>query len=302
MKNENKLKHVKNKISKKKRSQSSSENKIRIDTEADLYNLSLNKIKNTKLYNFYGKYYDKIYNKAIQMEKSNKKLNSYSHNKPKKKIIIKLKKIYVLKKNNSININNKNSKKENNKKYLKINSDKKANNNKSFFGNKNKSININNNNLFSNLNKNVFLPDSNALRKFIIKEINFEIEYNTIVGENLAVIGSIDELGLWDPIKSLKMNWNEGHIWKASFYLNNYNNNLHFEYKFIVITDNYVKYWEDGNNRIFTLTEISESIEPYINRHNDSNNIISFNNIMNQSFIYNINDYSLLIISHWNKL
>ena len=98
------------------------------------------------------------------------------------------------------------------------------------------------------------------------------------------------------------MNWNEGHIWKASFYLNNYNNNLNFEYKFIVITDNYVKYWEDGNNRKFTLTEISESIEPYINRHNDSNNIISFNNIMNQSFIYNINDYSLLIISHWNKL
>ena len=53
MKDENKLKHVKNKISKKKRSKSSSENKIRIDTEADLYNLSLNKIKNTKLYNFY---------------------------------------------------------------------------------------------------------------------------------------------------------------------------------------------------------------------------------------------------------
>lgn len=47
-----------------------SENKIVLNTSADLYKLPINKINNTKLYDFSGKYYDKIYEEAMRIERS----------------------------------------------------------------------------------------------------------------------------------------------------------------------------------------------------------------------------------------
>ena len=82
------------------------EKKIKIETESDLCKLPLNTINNSKIYMFYGKYYDKIYNKAIQIEKSNNKIVPDIILSKKVKKIIKIKK-KVLKKRNSKNGTNK---------------------------------------------------------------------------------------------------------------------------------------------------------------------------------------------------
>ena len=67
-----KSKLTKNKTSLKKKNKNDNTNKVKINTESDLYDLPLNIIQNTKIYNFYGKYFDKIYNKALEIEKKGK--------------------------------------------------------------------------------------------------------------------------------------------------------------------------------------------------------------------------------------
>lgn len=44
--------------------------KIELNTCFDLYKLPINVLKNTKIYNFKGKYFDKIYEEALKIEKS----------------------------------------------------------------------------------------------------------------------------------------------------------------------------------------------------------------------------------------
>jgi hypothetical protein len=44
--------------------------KVILETSADLYRLPLDVIKNTKLYNFDGKYYKKLYEEALKIERS----------------------------------------------------------------------------------------------------------------------------------------------------------------------------------------------------------------------------------------
>ena len=46
-----------------------SEDKITINNSADLYKIPISVLKKTKVYNFQGKYYDKIYNEALDIEK-----------------------------------------------------------------------------------------------------------------------------------------------------------------------------------------------------------------------------------------
>ena len=46
------------------------ESKVRIENSADLYKLPIHVLKNTKLYNFQCKYYDKIYEEALKIERS----------------------------------------------------------------------------------------------------------------------------------------------------------------------------------------------------------------------------------------
>ena len=290
MDGENKLKHTKKIKTIKKGNKNNKENKIKIDNDSDLYNLTLDKIKNTKIYNFYEKYYDIMFNKAIQMENSHKKINTSSQNNTNKKIIINIKKKYILtenknKKNNKYGKNN-----------LSFTNDNTQIINDSFINNNN---NLNNSSLDSDLSKSVVLSNIHNLKEFRLDTINFEIKYDTKMGESLSIIGSLNELGSWKQKKALKMKWNEGNIWKVSLKFNN--NIKDFEYKFIVIECNNVKYWEDGNNRKFIISKMRELFEPYIDNYNNSKNIISFDNIMNQSLIYNISNYSMSIVCNWNK-
>ena len=50
------------------------ENKIILENSTDLYKLPISVLKNTKIYNFKGKYFDKIYEEALKIEKSGGKV------------------------------------------------------------------------------------------------------------------------------------------------------------------------------------------------------------------------------------
>ena len=135
---------------------------------------------------------------------------------------------------------------------------------------------------------------ANPNHSFKLQKINFEIKFDTFLGQSISIIGSIDKLGNWNEYKALNMNWTEGNIWKANI---EYDDIKCFEYKFIFMENGSIKKWEDGINRIFSFTQIKNLLEPNLT----VGKIIKLNNIMDQSIEYNYNDYSLTIISEWNK-
>ena len=147
-------------------------------------------------------------------------------------------------------------------------------------------------------------PNSEIMQKFVyindirqlkIEKINFQIKYDTKFGEDLAVIGSIEELGNWKIDRALKMGWNENNIWKGTLYLDK-NNILEFEYKFIVTSGNYVKRWENGFNRKFDLFKLKALFDSYPGNYTR----IHLNNIEGINIDYDIIDNTLTMICFWN--
>ena len=175
-----------------------------------------------------------------------------------------------------------------------ININKVPDNNKSniFPNKKNGTIVLRSHSFKRNKRLNI-LSDSKPFR---IERIIFQIKYNTNYGEELALAGSINELGNWDPFNALKLQWNEGNIWKACIHLKD-NNLLDFEYKFIFLCDGRIQKWEDGNNRKYIFSQIKGLIDSCT----EKGDIIHLKNIQGQNIDYNYNDNTLTIISEWNK-
>ena len=147
-------------------------------------------------------------------------------------------------------------------------------------------------------------PNSEIMQKFVyindirqlkIEKINFQIKYDTKFGEDLAVIGSIKELGNWQIDRALKMGWNDNNIWKGTLYLDR-KNIFEFEYKFIVTSGNYVKRWEDGFNRKFDLFKLKALFNSYPGNYTR----IHLNNIEGINIDYDIIDNTLTMICFWN--
>jgi hypothetical protein len=65
------------------------EEKIIIENPSALYNLPISVIKNTKLYNFSGKYFDKIYEEALKIERSKEIFDEFESD----KVVIKINEI-----------------------------------------------------------------------------------------------------------------------------------------------------------------------------------------------------------------
>ena len=269
--------------------------KIIMNSKLDLYKIPLNTILHGNLLNFEGEYFKKLYEEAEKEEKK-----EYHNDEIKEEIILP---------NINENIDNTNDNNDNNKEQIKKeellkekNEDKKIEVKKETKNKiKNKEIKkksksdnmlkeIKHNNIL-NYNKN------NQIQKnpiFKINKIAFEIKYDTQLGENISVIGSIGKLGCWDSCSSLNLNWNEGNIWTGSF---DYNEDKDFEYKYILVNNGYIKEWENGINRKFIFQQIKSLIEPNL----VNGNIILLKNIMYQTLEYDYNTYSLKIVSEWNK-
>lgn len=242
---------------------------IIINDKSDLNKISLNDIINENLLKFGGTYFNKLYEKARYEEI----MDNYEK--------LSLKGCPILR-----------YKSKNNELY-KI--DEEEYNEMKKLKKENRSIKSDNSfNRTKHKTEQILNQITNTNCSFKLQKINFEIKFDTFIGQSISIIGSIDKLGNWDEYKALNMNWTEGNIWKANI---EHDDIKSFEYKFIFMENGAIKKWEDGINRIFSFSQIKNILEPNL----ISGKIIKLNNIMNQSIEYNYNDYSLTIISEWNK-
>ena len=260
--------------------------KVILNKDIDLYKISINKIKETKISDFKGELFNEILNEVLKSEGNNQ--NQLVLNKEINKNNQKIQKIIINKK--------KTGSKSPDKNYKLLNDQKIHSYNKNISDNPNiiKKVKVSNSSYANN--KPIIKGKYITLREFKIEKIIFQMRYNTQMGEDLAVIGSINDLGCWDQGRALRMTWNEGNIWRGTIVFND-NQIIDFEYKFIFISKGYVKQWEEGNNRKFILSQIKGLIESCPG----GGTIIHLKNISGLNIDYNYNDYTLTIICEWNR-
>ena len=243
--------------------------KITLNNDIDLYKISIKTLKESKLSDFEGNLLNELLHQMMENEEDDLLLLENENNNSLKnsKEITYIQKMNSFSKDRFQHLNNSNSlnnNKMNNSAYLK--------------------------------NKTLFQGKYIEFKEFKIEKIIFQMKYNTQMGEDLAVLGSINELGCWDQGRPLRLGWNTGNIWKGTFDFNN-KNILDFEYKFIFLSRGHIKQWENGNNRKFILSQIKGLIESFAG----GETIIHLKNISGQNIDYNYNDYTLTIICEWNK-
>lgn len=308
----------------KKKNHKSNSKKVVINTKEDLNKLSISILKNTKIFDFTGDYFDFIYQRALGLEKNptekeslltsnsflvNKNLNKkvpLKDTSKTAKIIKTAKKAAKKITNISSNIQKKKEEKKNN-----ISSSINQNLNNNLFYNQDNYNSYNNTNIINNdindyENQSLTLTSSNkynndigiqSLAKVLkIDKIVFQMKYNTLPGEDLGVIGSIEELGMWDQNKALKLVWNSGNVWKTKINFN-FSRTNSFEFKFIFISNGRVKQWEDGSNRKLIYEQLKEMIEPNIKE----GYLVELKNVNGNNIIYNHKDNSLTVSCDWNK-
>ena len=269
-----------------KKKNNENENKIILNKDFDLYKIPIKKLKETKLSDFKGELINEILNEMLKSkDDKNPILIQNEIIKNNAKPVIKIN-------NNKLNINSKTPAKTiiKTKNTRGIQSFSKDNKNTKRILKKKLT-----NSTYLN-NKNLIKGEYFTLKEFKIEKIIFQMKYNTQMGEDLAVIGSINELGCWNQGGALRLSWNEGNIWKGSLTVND-TNILDFEYKFIFISKGCVKQWEDGNNRKFILSQIKGLIESCTGE----GNIIRLKNISGQNIVYNYSDKTLTINCEWNR-
>lgn len=81
-------------------------------------------------------------------------------------------------------------------------------------------------------------------------EANFSVQFATIFGEKMAVVGQGAALGDWDPSRALEMFWTEGNIWRCSVQIEGDCSGV--AYKYVCIRGALVK-WEAGDNRVLDV-------------------------------------------------
>ena len=249
-----------------------SNDKFNLNSDIDLYKIPIKTLKDTKLSDFNGKLIHQLLTEMLD-NSENININNikYENDNKSKNIIIK---------NNYQNNRERFNQRNNNKNIYSYETEYKMNKSSSF------------NTRYKNNNKLNYIND---FKLFKIEKIIFQIKYDTKLGEDLSVIGSINELGNWKPYNALKMGWNEGNIWKTELYIND-NTILDFEYKFILTCGGSVKRWEEGYNRKFNFSEIKKLIEicPWEGTN------IHLNNYQGKSMDFNYNDNALTVICWWN--
>ena len=262
--------------------------KIVLNKKDDLNKISFTDLKNAKLSDFSGEYFNFIYEKALNMEQQNPEekeslmiFNDIPKDDDENQNKLKTKNINIKKKKK------KESETNDNNKIIKNNM-----NNNSDFNQENKNI-YNNSNQYGNNNK---TKSAKAKKQFKINKIIFQMKYNTQPGEDLGVIGSIAELGTWEQNRALRMSWNDGNIWKACINYN-FEREKEFEFKFIFIQNGLVKKWEDGNNRKLGFSQLKDIIEPNIKEEF----FVEFKNIDNKDIIYDHKEGIITIVCCWNK-
>ena len=90
--------------------------------------------------------------------------------------------------------------------------------------------------------------------------VSFRIKYQTNLGQSLAIIGDIDELGCWKDFQKARMTWTEGHVWVLERHP--INSSTIFNYKYVVLNNDNPEIWEKGQNRVADLTLLPDRSPP----------------------------------------
>ena len=98
--------------------------------------------------------------------------------------------------------------------------------------------------IIGNINRTVI--NNISFPKYPLKSIVFRIVFDSKFGENVCILGSIPELGLWNLIGALFLKWNEGNIWNGERTIERDIN--YFEFKFVVEQNGKIKFWQEGRN------------------------------------------------------
>ena len=130
--------------------------------------------------------------------------------------------------------------------------------------------------------------DNNKEETYHIKKIIFNIHYNTLFGQEIAIAGSSYKLGNWDKNNLFFLNWTEGNNWIGVLDLEeNYED---FEFKFVLCYNKNIISWEPGeNNNVYfsaLLNEIKEYHKGKFNKY---------------EYEYDQNDEELYLYCHWPR-
>ncbi|CAD8191082.1 unnamed protein product [Paramecium octaurelia] len=91
-------------------------------------------------------------------------------------------------------------------------------------------------------------------------KLNFKVRCETTLSESVCVVGSVKELGLWNPSDSLQLSTNPDiyPFWVGNISVDANENQL-IEFKAIIRKGHQVN-WEDNDNRVIQIRYQSQSI------------------------------------------
>lgn len=119
--------------------------------------------------------------------------------------------------------------------------------------------------------------------------LSLKVNFKTNYGEEIAVVGSIEQLGNWDTSKALKMKWTDGHNWVADNIRISQSKGdpTHFMYKYALMRKGRHQYYEKGFNRIADL-KLLKPID-YLTQGFDNNKTFQYSPAKNwnhSDFVY----------------
>ena len=97
-----------------------------------------------------------------------------------------------------------------------------------------------------------------SVSEYKINKIYFYIKYDSKYGDNIGILGSIEELGNWCQDKILYLKWNKGNIWTGDVELPS--DIEKFEFKFINRHDGVI-FWERGLNNVVDLKGLIQELK-----------------------------------------
>ena len=139
-----------------------------------------------------------------------------------------------------------------------------------------------------NQKQNIFKKESDNIL-YPLNKIIFCLTYNSVFGEEVGIVGSIEKLGNWEEKSVKTMKWNKGNIWIRELELNP-TDLVDFEFKFVVLERNKIKKWESGNNNIVNFTGLINEFQS--STHGRYNKY---------EYEYNPNTGELTIKCYWRK-
>lgn len=88
--------------------------------------------------------------------------------------------------------------------------------------------------------------------------MKLSVKYETKMGQSIAVLGSIPELGNWTEVK-VNMKWTTGHEWVMEQPVR-IRSAVYFKYKYVLIEEGKLVLWERGIDRLIDLVDLADSM------------------------------------------